>query len=873
MSVATKLIVLVLALVGFIAPQNVSADSTTYKALQKQSNTLFKAGKVKQSLALAQKLLLMARKEYGDQHIETAMQHFGIGLMLIKLNRASKAVPHYEKHLAIKEKLYGVKAIGLQFPLNHLAGLYKQLGKLDLAQKHYARVKTIQEAIVGRNTRFTARAHGNLASVNLKRGKWNKALAGYRHSARLYTREIKKGGALRIAAIDEINEQQISKNKDVFAGLTRSLWELQALDKKPRSSANDRRVSEALDAAQWAWRTTTGNALGNMAARFGAGDSELAKRIRSLQEISQQITALNEQDREILTAIGNAQREAPGWARLNRIFWNQQNKLGPPIRSLAARIRKLKFASDRLQKKTASAKTDTQRQKLQVADRLLNGQIKELRNQLSALQLQLGKAVKPVDEINARIEHQYGFDQKREIVLKQRRLLTNSATKMNGNIIKQFPGYVELIDPQPLKITEIKNLLARDEALLVYLIGKERSFVFAINKDKSSWAQIKMGASELDRIVAELRVGLDPTGKLRPTRGFALESRGRLDKISTAQGEGLPFDLQVSHNLYKKLISPVADILASAKHVMVVPAGALTSLPFQVLVTQKPEQALPDYEGYRKASWLIRRHALSVLPSVSSLRALRRFAPKGRAPKPFIGYGDPILDGAATGEQRSASVSGFFADGLADISEVRKLSPLPDTARELNTIAARLGVPSSHINLRERATETAVKRAMLFDYRLIHFATHGLLAGDLKGLAEPALVLTPPAKASAFDDGLLTASEAAQLKLRADWVVMSACNTASGGKPGAEALSGLARAFFYAGARALLVSHWPVFSNAATELTTKAFAELKSNPEFGRAQALQRSMLALIENRDSPGNAHPSVWAPFIVVGEGGRAN
>ena len=864
-----KLAAMVLALCVLAFPLDVLADSAAFKVLQKQSNTLFKAGKYQQSLALARKLLPMAKKQFGDQHVQTAMQHFGIGLMLIKLNRATEAIPHYQKHLAIKEKLYGDKAIGLQFPLNHLGGLYKQLGKLDLAQKHYARVKTIQEAIVGRNTSFTARAHGNLAAVNLKRGKWSKALAGYRLSSRLYTSKIKKAGALRVATIDELTEQQISKNKDVFAGLTRALWELQALDKKLATSSNDRRVSEALEAAQWAWRTTTGNALGKMAARFGAGDSALAKRIRALQEISEQITALNKQGSKILIAMGKAQRETPGWDELNRTYWRVQNKLGPQVRSLRAKIRKLERAGNRLQKQSAHAKPDAQKHKLQTAERSLKEQIERQRARFKALKLQLGKAEKPIDEIRARLEAQYGFDRKRDIVLRRRSSLSNSAAKMNADIIKQFPGYVELVDPQPLKLAQIKKLLTKDEALLVYLVGDERSFVFAVNKTKSSWAQIKLGASELDKIVADLRVGLDPTGKIRPTRGLALESPDG-QKISTTREEGLPFDLQVSHDLYKQLIDPVAPILTNAKHIMVVPAGALTSLPFQVLVTKKPARALPDFAGYRKAQWMIRDHALSVLPTVSSLRALRLFARKGRAPKPFIGYGDPILDGAGAGDKRSASVSGFFKDGLADISEVRKLSPLPDTARELKTIAARLGVSHQEVNLRDEATEAAVKRAPLSDYRLIHFATHGLLAGDLKGLAEPALVLTPPAKASAFDDGLLTASEAAQLKLRADWVIMSACNTAAGGKPGAQALSGLARAFFYAGARALLVSHWPVYSAAATNLTTTAFDELKTHHMRGRAEALRRSMLALINNTDSPDNAHPSVWAPFVIVGEGG---
>jgi CHAT domain-containing protein len=141
-----------------------------------------------------------------------------------------------------------------------------------------------------------------------------------------------------------------------------------------------------------------------------------------------------------------------------------------------------------------------------------------------------------------------------------------------------------------------------------------------------------------------------------------------------------------------------------------------------------------------------------------------------------------------------------------------------------------------------------VKRVALENYRVVYFATHGLVAGDVKGIGEPSLVLTLPAQPTAFDDGLLTASEVAQLKLNADWVVLSACNTAAGDKPGAEALSGLTRAFFYAGARALLVSHWSVDSEAATRLTTSSFDVIKSTPGIGRAEALRRAMLAYMND-------------------------
>jgi CHAT domain-containing protein len=208
-----------------------------------------------------------------------------------------------------------------------------------------------------------------------------------------------------------------------------------------------------------------------------------------------------------------------------------------------------------------------------------------------------------------------------------------------------------------------------------------------------------------------------------------------------------------------------------------------------------------------------------------------------------------------------------------DIAELRQQPPLPETADELCEAATKLGVPDSDVWLGERMTESAIKNLSvtghLKDYRSLHFATHGLVSGDLNQ-NEPALVFSPPAEVSDVDDGLLTASEVMQLKLNADLVVMSACNTAAGNAPSAEALSGLAQAFFYAGARTLLVSHWPVDSQSAVFLTTRAFETVAADPNGGYADAMRRSMMALIEDKSRPENAHPAYWAPFAVVG-GGR--
>ncbi len=154
---------------------------------------------------------------------------------------------------------------------------------------------------------------------------------------------------------------------------------------------------------------------------------------------------------------------------------------------------------------------------------------------------------------------------------------------------------------------------------------------------------------------------------------------------------------------------------------------------------------------------------------------------------------------------------------------------------------------------------------------MLHFATHGTIAGEIEGTSEPGLILTPPKEQTELDDGYLSASEVAALKLDADWVILSACNTAAGGAEGAEALSGLARAFIYAGARALLVSHWSVNSAATVKLITSAVGAVTGNNKLGRAEALRRAMLALID-KDEPREAYPAYWAPFVVVGEGAAA-
>jgi CHAT domain-containing protein len=187
-------------------------------------------------------------------------------------------------------------------------------------------------------------------------------------------------------------------------------------------------------------------------------------------------------------------------------------------------------------------------------------------------------------------------------------------------------------------------------------------------------------------------------------------------------------------------------------------------------------------------------------------------------------------------------------------------------------VAKELEANSEDIKLGEAASVTDIKHERLDNYRVVYFATHALVAGEVekfvKVKAEPALVLSIPEKTTEEDDGLLRASDVAMLKMNADFVVLSACNTAAGDKPGAEALSGLARAFFYAGARSLIVSNWEVDSESTVALMTGLFGALKGNPHLSHAEALRLSMLQMIDKPSRPEWSQPKFWAPFIVVGE-----
>jgi CHAT domain-containing protein len=408
----------------------------------------------------------------------------------------------------------------------------------------------------------------------------------------------------------------------------------------------------------------------------------------------------------------------------------------------------------------------------------------------------------------------------------------------------RFPRYGRLVTPTPLNAAEVAKLLRRSEALLRVLPGEKETWVFLVKADGT----------------------LRGTATQLPARQLIAEVEGLRAGVNASSGSIPAFDLVLAHELYQQLLGPLEPALAGVDHLIVVPAGALLSLPPALLVRQAPAEP----GNYRRAAWLVRDMALSLLPSVVALEQFRQVAGTSQARLPFIGFGDPVFSEQA-GALRGGGGGGVdrvVRNCQLDARALGQLPQLPETAAELRALARTLGARQEQaVVLGRQATVPAVQASNLRNYRIIAFATHALLPGELDCLAEPALALTPQSSTSAGDNGLLDASAIANLKLDADWVLLSACNTAGagGGRLRGEGLSGLATAFFYAGTRSLLASHWYVVSEPTVFLTTRTFDSYRKAPNLGRAEALRRAQLALLEQ---PNMAHPVFWAAFTLIGE-----
>lgn len=391
-----------------------------------------------------------------------------------------------------------------------------------------------------------------------------------------------------------------------------------------------------------------------------------------------------------------------------------------------------------------------------------------------------------------------------------------------ARFVASYPDYAARLRPRPIALADAMRVMPRNRLIVAPVESGERLQILTIGRDglvshDAPLAPVRAQVSEIRAAVE----GVDGSGD------FPLSTAGRLGK--TLFPSGVP----------------------RGTHISLYGGGALASLPLGLLLEQ------PGYDGpLDRAPWLVRRATFDVVsqPIARSSADQVKMAPR------FVGIGGPSAPAAERKGQ--IAVAALFRSGRPDLASISALPPLAEAAGELAAIASAFGDGASTVLIGPTSGETAIKATDLSTASVIAFATHGLIAGEVRGLWEPALLVGRSSDSS--DDGLLGASEIAQLRLSADWVILSACNTAAGQSSDAPIYSGLATAFSQAGAKALLLSHWRVRDDAAAGLSV---ATVRGAQKMGsKGAALRAAQLSLMSNKKVPHGAHPAIWAPFVVV-------
>lgn len=755
-------------------------------SLRSQAEFALLAGRLTEAEQLMLRAVDAVEKGLGPNHPEMAFFREALGRVYRRQGRFPEAEAQYAASIRLSPQ-------GRLPALLELGDIALQAGHLDVSEKAFADAMSLQTS----DSSYRQRAYGGLAAVAFHRQLW-KASAEYwsQESAEIVS-AVRGSTLLSMQVLGAAESRPTVVNEAAFYGFLRAAYRAAQQDPSLREEMSSR----AFELGQWVTMSRAGEAVSQMAARYGSPVSANSSKIRERQDLAS--------------------------------LW----------RSLSEKRAQLRDAGRRASSEYAQI-------------------VAEMRN---------------VDAKLASIDSELGDN---------------------------LPSYVSAAMPGAKSLNEVSASLRRGEVLVLIVtvpaFGKlpGETFLWAVSPDNVEWRRIDLDGEAIDGFVTALRCGVD-----RASWADAVRSRCEHVLGATAvAGSPLPFDAGRAYDLYRRLFSG-SKLVDGSRNLLVVTSGALTRLPLHLLVTREPAKRA----DLRKLDWLVLTKAISVLPTVSSLLALRSNALKSRASQAMIGFGNPVLAGHPTATASAADVDAAAdlarrrtsctaigggaptgardlaelsrnRDGLADLAQIRRYQPLPETVDELCAVAnsvraSRRNGDEARIDmfLAGSATETRIKNLSqsgeLAKYRILYFATHGVMASRLRGVSEPGLVLTPPDVASAEDDGFLSSSEIAALRIDADWVVLSACNTAAGAAEADEPLSGIAQAFFYAQSRALLISHWAVDSEAAVALTTATFRKLADGNIGSRAEALRSAMEDMIRGDDAR-FVHPQMWSPFVFAGD-----
>ncbi|MBW2569657.1 MAG: CHAT domain-containing protein [Deltaproteobacteria bacterium] len=802
------------------------------------------------ALSYYQNALDIQRKH--NLRLDMAVTLTNMGAFCYDINQYDKAISYYEESLNIGKKINNSAIIAVN--LGNIGSIYARLGKSDKALSYYKQSLNLEQRL--NRQQKIAITLNNIGMEYFRLGQYERALdylnkalkierrlnnphniaARLNNIGAVYLRQKRYGEAEKVFLERKDTGKRIAKTRLIHAGLAEVYLEtkrynnaLMLLKKLPPTWRDSRK-------RRMEYHTQYGQALKGKGI-LRESSQELFKAVLIVEEIRGEVSERS----GFFAGGGYISRLTPHRelvAVLSEMALNGEKMddsfrtYGKDTASAAFYFSEMTKARTLLEAMAASAKKS---QSVKIPQYLKEKE-QSLLNQLASTDRQWEDAYKKGEDALNRLK-------------RRKRILTDELDNLIKELRQKYPGYAALHYPKSVSPEDLP--LKKDEVLLEYAIGEDAGYLFVVRKG---------GVKRLVKI---------PVTKKR----LEEKIKSFIEPMNTKEYE--KFSVKEAKALYDLLLSEAVKDIHENEKIIIVPDGILGLLPFEALVIKEGKDEKDTlYAGDR--------HAISYYQSASVLsiqRSLKYINPE----KTLFALGNPVYSDKdprylawkkREEEPAIANSKKYAFRGLAikakwgktteeGIGNKVEFPPLPETEIEVKEIAKIMGVSPEppDILLSVLANETEVRKADLKEYRYIHFATHASLPGMVQGINEPFILLSQVENYGS-DDGFLTLSDVLDLKLNADMVALSACVTGVGKEVEGEGVVNLARAFQYAGAKAVVVSLWEVASEPAVEYMKIFYGHLKAGRD--RSEALK-----FARNEIKAKYPNPFFWAVFILHGEG----
>ena len=755
------------------------------------------------------------------QHVANVYQN--IGGAQINSGNYGKAQEAFQKSLEIAEKIGDKPLIGVVF--TNLAELHLEMGRYDIALDNAQKSLKVSKEVG--EQRSVADALEMLGVIHIATGNYNAALKSFKQVFSL-GEEIKDQAKIASSQYQiGVTYAMLGDYDQAVANYTRALALWEAAEIKPQMG----KCYMMIGSAQFNKR------------EIAKADETFKKSIELLRETGRQDVlwraiynkGLVDRDKGDLAQATRSMKEAVEVLDLVRaevflpeqkwMFLEDRLDVYEDLIRLLINSQNIADAFDYAQRSKARAFLDLLSEAHIDPQQNLSNENYEEKKRLQAEMMNLNQSIKDEYE-NEKLDH--SAIRKLE---KERDRLDDQYRNLLLKIRQQNPRYAGLQYPQPLNLVDAQKFIDKDTVLMEYFVGKKGSFCFVITSDGSKAFSIP-AEKQLNK---DIRLITEAIQKPDPV-------------LETTSGTFRQY-ATTARTLYKKLLAPAGPALQARRKIIIAPDGMLGYLPFEGLLTAEGDFKQIDFS---KLSYLGLNYEIQYVPSISVLSAIEQY----RQPthennrKQLIAFADPLSQPEIS-KNNLAQLAGTVRDWSSSIKE------LPYARTEVEEISKLYPKGSTTLLIGKDATEVNAKKMDLQDYRLVHFASHGLI--DEEHPQFSSLILN----SGGDEDGYLTMREVFDLKLDADLVVLSACKSGLGQRIRGEGVTGLSRSFFGAGASSVLVSLWNVYDRSTSDFMTSFYREMETG-KLNKAAALKAARRKMILSKKY---SHPYYWSPFILIG------